>query len=213
MFGSYMKAKIILLLLLTTFFNYAIGAGATEDVLLGVDDDIEAAIGRPRAPSSLNTEGVDTIRSNDSGVIAYRTGIREQVVTDVHNLLSADYGRNVSDIINMRWFFRKVANCSEAIGNVLLYVGSGASAMASGVKLVDGSGNLMNILLFGSTACFAAHITFIGIAKCSAREEEERENHLANLAHEVNFTVVPLVPTVNDDGPVARNFLPDDQRS
>ncbi len=208
-----MKAKIILLLLLTTIFNCAIGAGATEGVLLGVDDDIEAAIGRPRAPSSLNTEGADTIRSNDSGVIAYRTGIREQVVTDVHNLLSADYGRNVSDIINMRWFFRKVANCSEAIGNVLLYVGSGASAMASGVKLVEGSGNLMNILLFGSTACFAAHITFIGIAKCSAREEEERENHLANLAHEVNFTVVPLVPTVNDDGPVARNFLPDDQRN
>jgi hypothetical protein len=134
-------------------------------------------------------------------------------VTNVHNLLSADYGRNVSDLVNMRWFFRKAANCSEAFGNVLLYVGSGASAMASGVKLVEGSGNLMNILLFGSTACFAVHITFIGIAKCSAREEEERENHLANLAHEVNFTVVPLVTTVNDDGPAARNFLPDDQRN
>jgi hypothetical protein len=208
-----MKVKFILLLLITTIFNCAIGADATDGILLGGDDDIEAAIGRPRAPSSLNTEGVDTIRSNDSSVIAHRTGIREQVVTDVHNLLSADYGRNVSDILNMRWFFRKVANCSEALGNVLLYVGSGGSAMASGVKLVEGSDNLMNILLFGSTACFAAHITFIGIAKCSAREEGERENHLANLAHEVNFTVVPLVPTVNDDGPVARNFLPDDQRN
>ncbi|MEI7493611.1 MAG: hypothetical protein WCJ92_03320 [Alphaproteobacteria bacterium] len=194
-----MKAKFILLLLITTIFNYAIGADTTDGILLGVDDDIEAAIGRPRAPSSLNTEGVDTIRSNDSSVIAHRTGIREQVVTDVHNLLSADYGRNVSDILNMRWFFRKVANCSEALGNVLLYVGSGGSAMASGVKLVEGSDNLMNILLFGSTACFAVHITFIGIAKCSAREAEEREHHLANLANEVGFKVVPLIPSIEDD--------------
>lgn len=208
-----MKAKFIFLLLHATIFNYDIGAGTSDGILLGVGDDIEAAISRPRSQSTLNTEGADSIRSNDSSVIAHRTGIREQVVTNVHNLLSVDYGRNVSDLVNMRWFFRKVANCSEAFGNVLLYVGSGASAMASGVKLVEGSGNLMNILLFGSTACFAAHITFIGIAKCSAREEEERENHLANLAHEVNFTVVPLVPTVNDDGPVARNFLPDDQRN
>jgi hypothetical protein len=208
-----MCSKFILLFLSIGFSNYVICSDTAAGIVLGVDDDIEAAIGRPRTPSSLNNEGSDTIRSNDSGVIAHRTGIRERVVTDVHNLLSADYGRNVSDVVNMRWFFRKAANCSEAFGNVLLYVGSGASAMASGVKLVEGSGNLMNILLFGSTACFAVHITFIGIAKCSAREEEERENHLANLAHEVNFTVVPLVTTVNDDGPAARNFLPDDQRN
>ena len=208
-----MKVKFILLMLITSIFNYVIGAGTADGVLLGGDDDIEAAIARPRAPSSLNTEGADTIRSNDSSVIAHRTGIREQVVTDVHNLLSADYGQNVSDVLSMRWFFRKASHISEAFGNVLLYVGSGASAMASGVKLIEGSDNLMNILLFGSTACFATHITFIGIAKCSAREEEERENHLSNLAREVNFTVVPLVPTVNDDGPVARSFLPDDQRS
>ncbi len=208
-----MCSKFILLFLSIGFSNYVICSDTAAGIVLGVDDDIEAAIGRRREPSSLNTEGVDTISSHDSSVIAHRTGIREQVVTDVHNLLSADYGINVTDVVNMRWFFRKASHISEAFGNVLLYVGSGASAMASGVKLVEGSDNLMNILLFGSTACFAAHITFIGIAKCSAREEEERENHLANLAHEVNFTVVPLVPTVNDDGPVARNFLPDDQRN
>ncbi len=194
-----MHSKFILLFLSISFSNYLIRSDTTAGILLGVDDDIEAAIGRPRAPSSLNTEGVDTIRSNDSSVIAHRTGIREQVVTDVHNLLSADYGENVSDILNTRWFFRKVANCSEAFGNVLLYVGSGASAMASGVKLVEGSDNLMNIFLFGSTACFAVHITFIGIAKCSAREVEEREHHLANLANEVGFKVIPLIPTIEDD--------------
>ena len=208
-----MCSKFILLFLSIGFSNYVICSDTAAGIVLGVDDDIEAAIGRPPTPSSLNAEGADTIRSNDSGVIAHRTGIRERVVTDVHNLLSADYGENVSDVLNTRWFFRKASHISEAFGNVLLYVGSGASAMASGVRLIDGSDNLMNVLLFGSTACFATHITFVGIAKCSAREEEERENHLANLAREVNFTVVPLVPTVNDDGPAARNFLSDDQRN
>ena len=94
-----MKAKFILLLLHAAIFNDAIGADTTDGILLGGADDIEAAIGRPRAPSSLNTEEVDTIRSNDSSVIAHRTGIREQVVTDAHNLLSADYGRNVTDVV------------------------------------------------------------------------------------------------------------------
>jgi hypothetical protein len=195
-----MKAKFIFLLLHATIFNYAIGAGTTDGILLGGAYDIEAAISRSRSQSNLNTEGADSIGSNDSSVIAHRTGIREQVVTNVHNLLSADYGRNVSDLVNMRWFFRKAANCSEAFGNVLLYVGSGASAMASGVKLVEGSGNLMNILLFGSTACFAAHITLIGIAKCSARENTEREGQLSALANEVGFKIVSLETHVTDDG-------------
>ncbi len=57
----------------------------------------------------------------------------------------------------------------------------------------------MNILLFGSTACFAVHITFIGIAKCSAREVDEREHHLSSLANEVGFKVIPLTPTIDDD--------------
>ena len=61
-----MKAKFILLLLHANIFNYAIAAGTTDDVLSGVDDDVEARIVSPCAPSSLNTEGADTIRSNDS---------------------------------------------------------------------------------------------------------------------------------------------------
>ncbi len=61
-----MKAKFILLLLHATIFNYAIAAGTTDGILSSVDDDIEATIGSPCAASSLNTEGADTIRSNDS---------------------------------------------------------------------------------------------------------------------------------------------------
>jgi hypothetical protein len=61
-----MKAKFILLLLHANIFNYAIAAGTTDGILSSVDDDIEATIGSPCAASSLNTEGADTIRSNDS---------------------------------------------------------------------------------------------------------------------------------------------------
>ncbi len=61
-----MRAKFILLLLHAAIFNYAFGAGAADGVLSSVDDDIEATIGRPCAASSLNTEGADSIGSNDS---------------------------------------------------------------------------------------------------------------------------------------------------
>jgi len=61
-----MMAKFILLLLHANIFNYAIAAGTTDGILSSVDDDIEATIGSPCAASSLNTEGADTIRSNDS---------------------------------------------------------------------------------------------------------------------------------------------------
>ncbi|MEI7493610.1 MAG: hypothetical protein WCJ92_03315 [Alphaproteobacteria bacterium] len=119
-------------------------------------------------------------------------------VQRTHRLLEADYERNVGDLIQSRWFFRKAANFSEGLGNTLLYIGSGAASVAAGIKLI-GSEDLSNIFLFASTACFAAHITLIGIAKCSAREEGERENQLSTLAQQVKFSIVPLNPQITDD--------------
>ena len=119
-----------------------------------------------------------------------------------HSLFEADYERNVGDLIQTRWFYRKTANCTEAMGNTLLYIGSGAASVAAGIKLV-GSDYLSNMCLFASTACFAAHITLIGIAKCSAKENTEREGQLFALANEVGFKIVPLkthVTDVTDDG-------------
>ena len=120
-------------------------------------------------------------------------------VQRTHRLLEADYERNVGDLIQSRWFFRKAANFSEGLGNTLLYIGSGAASVAAGIKLI-GSEDLSNIFLFASTACFAAHITFIGIAKCSSREQSEREKQLVTLADEVGFKVVSLETRVTDDG-------------
>ncbi|MCX7343767.1 MAG: hypothetical protein NT128_06465 [Proteobacteria bacterium] len=119
--------------------------------------------------------------------------------TEIIGLLEQDHEDNVKDLIKYRWCFRKCANFTEAIGNGLLYLGSGLATVAGGVKLV-GSDDVSNILLFASTICFASHVTLIGCAKCSSREERERENQLDKLAEAVGFSVTSLdCPIVDDD--------------
>lgn len=168
--------KINFIWLVTSAFFTAIINGATTERV-----DLEAGV-------SL-TETAPLLRSPISVGLAQRA----------HNILEADYEQNLVDLIHTRWFFRKTANCTEALGNTLLYIGSGAASVAAGIKLI-GSEDLSNIFLFASTACFAAHITFIGIAKCSSREESEREKQLVTLADEVGFKVVSLETRVTDDG-------------
>jgi hypothetical protein len=168
--------KINFMWLVTSAFFTAIINGATTERV-----DLEAVV-------SL-TETTPLLRSPISVGLAQRA----------HNILEADYEQNLVDLIHTRWFFRKTANCTEALGNTLLYIGSGAASVAAGIKLI-GSEDLSNIFLFASTACFAAHITFIGIAKCSSREQSEREKQLVTLADEVGFKVVSLETRVTDDG-------------
>jgi hypothetical protein len=168
--------KINFMWLVTSAFFTAIINGATTERV-----DLEAGV-------SL-TETTPLLRSPISVGLAQRA----------HNILEADYEQNLVDLIHTRWFFRKTANCTEALGNTLLYIGSGAASVAAGIKLI-GSEDLSNIFLFASTACFAAHITFIGIAKCSSREQSEREKQLVTLADEVGFKVVSLETRVTDDG-------------
>ena len=67
-----------------------------------------------------------------------RTPISAGLAQRAHSLFEADYERNVGDLIQTRWFFRKTANCTEATGNTLLYIGSGAASVAAGIKLVIG---------------------------------------------------------------------------
>ena len=168
--------KINFMWLVTSAFFTAIINGATIERV-----DLEAGV-------SL-TETAPLLRSPISVGLAQRA----------HNILEADYEQNLVDLIHTRWFFRKTANCTEALGNTLLYIGSGAASVAAGIKLI-GSNELSDIFLFASTACFAAHITFIGIAKCSSREQSEREKQLVTLADEVGFKVVSLETRVTDDG-------------
>jgi hypothetical protein len=113
-------------------------------------------------------------------------------------MFGQDEEDNVADIIRFRWCFRKCANVTEVLGNGLLYIGSGLSSIAAAINLV-GSPQVSNYLLFAGTACFAGHITLIGLAKCSAREAGERESQLKDLAADLGFRVVSLQPTVTDD--------------
>jgi uncharacterized membrane protein affecting hemolysin expression len=62
-----------------------------------------------------------------------------------------------------------------------------------------GSQQTANIILFIGTACVAGHVTFLGLAKCSAREQGEREGQLENLANAVGFQITSLQPEIIDD--------------
>ncbi len=119
-------------------------------------------------------------------------------------MLGQDHENNVRDLINSRWLFRKLANYTESFGNGLLYLGTGLSTIATGVTIL-GSKESANTIQFISTACFAAHVTLIGFARCSAREEDQRESQLKSLADTVGFTVIPLEPKISDDEDLEKN--------
>lgn len=130
--------------------------------------------------------------------IGGKTHLGKTKADEIIILLEQDHEDNVKDLIKYRWCFRKCSNFTEAFGNSLLYLGSGLATIAGGVKLV-GSEEVSNILLFISTVCFASHVTLIGMAKCSGREESERESQLEKLADAVGFKVTHLEPKIDDD--------------
>lgn len=112
-------------------------------------------------------------------------------------LFNADYTRNVEDLLKTRRFFRKAANWSEASGNTFLYVSAGAPAIAAAIHPF--SSFAANIITGVGLVSLGTHVALIGLAKCSAREEGEREKQLKALAEQVGFQVVPLIPTITDD--------------
>lgn len=130
-----------------------------------------------------------------------RTALNEQTVVEVHTILSQDYRDNVKDLVRSRWFFRKATNYTEMFSNALLYIGSGSSAVAAAGSLIFPVA--VPYILFGGATCFAVHLTLAGIARCSAREEGEREQLLKELADAVGFNVVNLQPTVVVDDATA----------
>jgi hypothetical protein len=180
-----MKIHIVALLFILMFKN---AYGSFDN-----DMDVEIGLGGlTRAGTNLSGE------SGDSQGIADETGIRKKIVTEVHDLLSQDYKKNVEDLTCTRRVLRKIANISEISGNALTYIGRGATILAASTSLVK-AGYLSNILLFAGATCFAIHFTCIGFAKCSAREEAEREKQLDLLAAKVNIHVVPIIPTIEED--------------
>jgi hypothetical protein len=129
---------------------------------------------------------------------AVQNFISKDTSTEITRMLEQDHKDNVSDLIQYRWVFRKFANITEVFGNGLLYLGTGLNTIAAGITMV-GSQQTANIILFVGTACVAGHVTFLGLAKCSAREQGEREIQLESLANAVGFQITPLKPEITDD--------------
>lgn len=115
------------------------------------------------------------------------------------DLLNKDYLRNLTDLVNTRWFFRKVANISEASGNTVLYVSAVLPAVAAAIRPTDPS--MADTITACGIVALGVHVMLIGIAKCSAREVGERE---ANLASLLGRPIPSLIPQITDDGATNR---------
>ncbi|MCE2716633.1 MAG: hypothetical protein ACK4V2_07475 [Pseudomonadota bacterium] len=163
---------VLLIILMGTDVKLASASLEEGDVILGSESQRQA---HPAPPSTTSS----------------------QISSPALELFNNDYVSNVRDLLNARWFFRKVANCNEAAGNTCLYCSAGAPAVAAAI-------NPFSLLASHVITCFGlsalgVHVTLIGIAKCSAREETEREAQLSDLAKRVGFQVVSLQPTITDD--------------
>ncbi len=213
-----MNEKITFLVLSIAFSNFINSATQlpANDIRIDIAEELQAGSrassldvdrGAPTsaedsAAIALRAESrpasrVGSVSTEDSAAIAHRTRINALRVSEAHEILSDDYMDNLKDLKKTRWFFRKTANCTEVAANVLLYVGAGLSTLSSVMCLVGAEG-AANTVLFVGTSFIVSHVAFMGIARCSAREEREREHLLKNLARKVNFEIVPLPNTIGN---------------
>lgn len=124
----------------------------------------------------------------------------QKTTETVHNIYRDDFEANVRSIVKSRSFFGYTAGITECLANTCMYIGMGLSTISPAIALI-GSKQSSEIVHFSSTACFAAHVVLIGIAKYAAREESEREKPFYDLAKEAGFrAVVPLRQIIVDDG-------------
>lgn len=184
-----MKIQFLFLGVFATFGNFIQGA-ESGDVRLTIEP-IDTAVVR------VATSAIARPPQDDLSEVARRTGLTVDRAIRVRDVLGADYEDNVRDLVKTRKCFRKTANCTEAIGNTFLYLSSGSAAIATACSLIFPVAT--PYVLFVSTAFLGGHVTLIGIAKCSAREEGEREKQLTDLAQHVGFQEIPLQPTITDD--------------
>lgn len=184
--------KIHSLYILTCLAFTTIANGADREGLQL--PDLEAGHG------GHSTARVPVVAPSTLGILTPAT--RDRVV----ELLSADNERNVADLMQTRWCFRKIANYTNVIGNTALYVGSAASAVAAASSLVFPAA--VPYILWSGATCFAVHVLGIGIAKCSATQEDVREQQLRSLAQGLGLSVIPVEPVVVDAGATAPTSVP-----
>ena len=128
--------------------------------------------------------------------------VRDRVIT----VFSQDYERNVTDLVQTRWCFRKIANYANAIGNTFAYLALAATPVAAASSLIFPSA--VSYIVWSGATCCGVHMLGIGIAKCSANQEDVREKQVRELAQAVGFTVIPIEPVVLDADAAGPNIAP-----
>lgn len=137
----------------------------------------------------VNTQGNAALEENSSFVSSdIETGQHRKVTvpSQTFKLLQEDYNSNARDILRFRWFLRKAAVGFEAFGNTFVYLSAGAPAVAGAIRPF--SEELSATITSAGLVCLGIHVTFIGMAKCSARLETEKENQVNQIAQQEGFT-------------------------
>ena len=191
-----MNTKIIFLALSITLSSFISAAHLpVGDVRIDIAEEVFQAES-PRA-SSLNIERGFSASAEDSVVIAHRTGIRQSIVREAHQILSDDFIDHLKDLRKTRWFFRKAANYIDAAGNVIMGPAVGLTTISALMCLIEANG-IANTLLFAGVGGIIAHDAFIRIARYCAQEEQKRENLLKNLGRKVGFSIVSVLSTITN---------------
>ena len=184
-----MKIRITCIFACLVFTAVVNGADTHVTPLLSDASETTRLLSRPTNASSDPSSAVGTAQS---------AALNGQTVIEVHAILNKDYVNNVKDISQTRWFFRKAAGCSDVLSDIFSSIGKGLTILSGSMRLI-GSQELSNEIIFAATGCFAMHIALFGIAKCSKKQADERQQQLGDLGEEVGFKVVPLKSTIVED--------------
>lgn len=191
---SKMTKKIIILLCMCFCINFV--NAAESDKPAYIDAELLELSGMSRT-STLKVEHGSDSQSDTSADIAGKTKINIEHIREVHKMFSDNFRDNIRDLIRMEWFFKKTANITECVGNFLLYSGVGLSTLSTVMCLVNAE-EYSNTVSFSGTACTVGYVFCLGLARCAAREENQRNAYLKLLSKKVGFNFTPWTHTVID---------------
>jgi hypothetical protein len=183
------------------FFNFVLKAA--EDTLyiqpqvdVSSNNETKFFTSQPKTPSQYASLLVkkNTFKTSD-----WKTALSEDSIDNLRTIYNKDYLDNVNDFFKSRWCYRKITNFAEAAANTFLHLGSACSAISAVGSLVFP--NAVQYVLFTGGSCYALYLGFAGIAKCSTREQKEREELLTRALEPVGMNPVNFLTNVTIDDP------------
>jgi hypothetical protein len=180
-----MKAKNVIFIFFLSFYNIAVNA-AHESIFEAIDENSKNA----QQVINYGTHAVNIADLTNANLETPRPQRLREIFSQADET-------TVANLLWYRWFFRKIANFSEAIGNTFFYCGSGLSSIAAAATSIYPPAT--DYFLFASVACTTANLLLFVLAKYCAREVSEREIILNKLAKKVKFHVISLTPVITND--------------